>query len=281
MIIDQAAARLLNIEMSNVVADGLRILLILVLAVAVLRAGRRLLARFEKRLQVEDNQAGRSLHRSRTLALVSRSALGIVVWTLAVLQILLVLGFDLGPLIASAGIAGIALGFGAQSLVRDFLTGFFVLLEDQYALGDAIEIDGAAGVVERFTFRLTSVRALDGTLHHISNGQIKLVSNSSAGWSKAIIDVGVAYDEDLVKVRSALDRAGSALAEDPQVGPLMIGPVEFLGVETFGKSEVVVRVALKTVPGQRVTVARAYRERLKKTFEREGISAQAAANQTK
>lgn len=249
-----------------------RILVILAIAKLLIRAGHRLVGRLERRLLDEDTVAGRGTSRARTLAEVSRSVLNVVIWTFAFLQILGVLQINLGPLIAGAGIAGVALGFGAQSLVRDFLTGFFVLLEDQYAVGDFIEIGNAKGTVERFNLRVTSLRATDGTLHHVSNGEIKMVGNSSAGWTKAIVDVTVEFDEDLDKVERALTRAADELKDLPGVGPLVLGPAELLGVETIADGNLVMRVAIKTAPGQRMTVARAFRARVKKVFAEEGIS---------
>jgi moderate conductance mechanosensitive channel len=245
---------------------------VLVVANVLVRAGRRLVARLERRLLDEDKLAGRGSNRSRTLAEVSRSVLNVVVWTFALLQILGVLKIDLGPLIAGAGIAGVALGFGAQSLVRDFLTGFFVLLEDQYAVGDFIEIETAKGTVERFNLRVTSLRAMDGTLHHISNGNIRMVGNSSAGWTKAIVDITVEFGEDLDQVERALARAAEELKDHPDVGPLVLSSAEILGVETIADGNLVMRVAIKTAPGMRMTVARAFRARVKKVFAEESIS---------
>lgn len=259
-------------EIRNLVVRLLLIGLLLLLAFILIRAGNRVIDRVEKRLLNEDRLLGRSMSRSRTLAEVSRSVLRVVIWTFAVLEVMQLLGINLGPLIAGAGIAGVALGFGAQSLVRDFFSGFFVLLEDQYGVGDYVEIENAKGTVERFNLRLTSIRASDGTLHHISNGQIKMVGNSSAGWTKAIVDVTVEYDEDLDKVEQALVRAADELKDHPTVGALVLGPAEILGVESLGNGNVTMRVAIKTAPGKRMTVARAFRAQVKKVFAEEGIS---------
>jgi small-conductance mechanosensitive channel len=181
------------------------------------------------------------------------------------------IGIELAPMIAGAGLVGVALGFGAQSLVRDFLTGFFVVLEDQYSVGDRVDIDGVAGTVERFSLRLTSIRSIDGTLHHISNGNIKIASNTSAGWSKAIIDIGVPHSESLDKVKEALLRAAALLAADERVGALVDETPEILGVEEFTESQMKIRVAIKTVPGRQRPVARAYRQCIKEVFDQEGI----------
>jgi moderate conductance mechanosensitive channel len=248
-----------------------RILLTLVLALILLRAGRRLLNRFETRLNAQDARTDRHLNRSATLISILGHVLSITVWTIALLQVLGEIGIALGPMIAGAGLVGVALGFGAQSLVRDFLTGFFVILEDQYSVGDRVDIDGVAGTVERFSLRLTSVRSIDGTLHHISNGNIKIASNTSAGWSRAIIDVGVPHSENLKKVKEALLRAGSILAADEQVGPLVQETPDIMGVEEFTESQMKIRVAIKTIPGRQRPVARAYRRYIKEVFDEEGI----------
>ncbi|MGH2706676.1 MAG: mechanosensitive ion channel family protein, partial [Actinomycetota bacterium] len=176
-----------------------------------------------------------------------------------------------------AGIAGIALGFGAQSLVRDFLTGFFVLLEDQYRVGDLIEIrllsdaGTVRGKVERLSLRATSLRGSDGTLHQIANGVIQVVSNRSVGWSRAIVDIGVSYREDLNRVRETLLEAANELVADVELGPFITGAPEVLGVEELGESRVTVRMAARTLPGKQTVVARALRQRIKEAFDRQGI----------
>src|SRR2546426_5655725 len=188
-------------------SHGVRIVIIVAATYVLSRAARRLVSRLEHRLRTEDAEAGRSPQRSKTFAEVSRSVVTMVAWVIASLLILGELGLDLTPLIASASVVGVALGFGAQSLVRDFLTGFFVLFEDQYAIGDWIEVNTVAGAVERFTLRMTALRADDGTLHSIANGSIQRVANSSAGWARAVVDVGVAHEADLAKVSNAVVRA--------------------------------------------------------------------------
>ena len=232
---------------------------------------RRLIGSLEKRVVREDTATGRGAQRSKTLGHVVRGAVSVVTWSMAGLMVLGEVGLDLGPLLAGAGIIGIALGFGAQSLVRDFFSGFFVLLEDQYRIGDIVEIDGVTGVVETFTLRHTALRSLDGTLHHISNGNVQRASNSSAGWSRAIVDIGVDYSQDVEQVKEAVRIAGNALTRDP-VKTLIIEPPEVLGLEAFGESRLTLRIAVKVMPGQRATVERALRHELKRAFDQKGIS---------
>ena len=252
-------------------SHGVRIVIIVATAYVLSRAARKLLTRLEQRLRTEDAEAGRSPQRSKTLAEVSRSVVTMVAWVIATLLVLGELGLNLTPLVASASIVGVALGFGAQSLVRDFLTGFFVLLEDQYAIGDVVEIGQVAGTVERFTLRMTSLRSEDGTLHNIANGTIQRVSNSSAGWARALVDIGVALEADLQQVQDAFTTAGEALLADQEVSGMMLEPPDILGPQSMSESQVTIRVAIKTVPGRRAIVARAYRHEVKGALERSQI----------
>ena len=248
-------------------SHGVRIVIIVAITYLLSRAARRLVTRLEQRLRTEDAEAGRSPQRSKTFAEVSRSVVTMVGYVIASLLVLGELGLDLTPLIASASVVGVALGFGAQSLVRDFLTGFFVLLEDQYAIGDVVEIGQVTGAVERFTLRMTSLRSEDGTLHNIANGTIQRVSNSSAGWARALVDIGVALEADLQQVREAFTTAGEALLADEEVGAMVLEPPRILGPLAMSESQVIIRVAVKTLPGRRATVARAYRHEVKGVLE--------------
>jgi moderate conductance mechanosensitive channel len=254
-----------------------RILLILVLAMLVTRASRRVVRRFETHIAAEDIETTGSAQRATTLATLLGGAISVVVWLVASLQILAVFSINIAPVLASAGIAGVALGFGAQSLVRDFFTGFFILLEGQYRVGDWLELSdnleegGIWGVVERFSLRRTSIRGRDGTLHHIANGEIHRASNASAQWSTAIIDIDVPAGEPIPKVTDALLDAGVRLAADPQAGGLVLEAPKILGLEDLSGGSMSFRVSLKTVPGQRRSVARVYRRWVKQVFDEVGI----------
>lgn len=254
-----------------------RILLILLLALLAARASRRLVRRFEDRIIAEDVETTGSAQRAATLAALGGGGVSVVVWLIASLQILSELEIEIGPLLASAGIVGIALGFGAQSLVRDLLTGFFILLESQYRVGDWVEVGdsleegGIWGLVERFSLRRTSIRSRDGTLHHIANGEIKRASNASTQWSMAIIDIGIPAGEPIPRVTDALLEAGARLAADPEAGPMVLEAPKILGLEDLSGGSMSVRVAIKTVPGQRRSVARVYRRWVKQVFDEVGI----------
>jgi small conductance mechanosensitive channel len=238
---------------------------------------RGLLTRLERRLAVEDSQSGRNLLRSSTLVSVLRSIFSVAIWTVSTFMILDELGVPVGPLLTGAGIAGVAIGFGAQSLVRDFVTGFFVLLEDQYRVGDYVEVgivDGVQvkGTVERFSLRSTALRQSDGTLHQIPNGVMQVVSNRSAGWSQAILDIPVAYDQDLAEASSALEEASEKLMSGEEMGSFVTQKPEILGVEELGESRVTLRVVARTMPGKQRAVERAFRQEIKEAFHRHGIS---------
>ncbi|MGH2705356.1 MAG: mechanosensitive ion channel family protein [Actinomycetota bacterium] len=207
-------------------------------------------------------------HRSKTLASVLTSVLTVAIWLLAVMQVQGELGVKLGPMLAGAGIAGVALGFG----VRDFLGGFFILIEHQFRVGDQIEVAGVVGRLERFTLRMTSVRAIDGTLHHVPNGQMKRVANASADWSRALVDIQTPASERAAAVSAALDDAGGSLPKDPQIREFVVEPPKILGTEDLRGPNVTTRVAIGVIPGNRVTVARSYRQHVKEAFERAGIS---------
>jgi small-conductance mechanosensitive channel len=199
----------------------------------------------------------------------------VVVWTVAVLLVLGELGISLGPLIAGAGIAGVALGFGAQSLVRDYLTGFFILLENQFGVGDGIEVmvngQMIAGKVEALSLRTTDLRAFDGTLHIVPNGNVLLVSNKSKGWARAIVDVGVAFGEDLDRVRDVLEELFTELKSDDRLRDAFFTGPEMLGVERLAGTDVVVRVVGETRPSRRGDIERELRARIKQRFIERGI----------
>src|SRR5262249_45118442 len=178
-------------------------------------------------------------------------------------------GIELGPLIAGAGIIGVALGFGSQSLVKDFLSGIFILIEDQFGVGDIVTLDGeTSGVVDAVSLRTTRLRSVDGTLWHVPNGDIRRVGNQSQHWSRALIDIEVAYNTDLEHAESVIATVAEALAqEDPRI----LETPEVWGVEALGANGVTVRLVVKTRPSEQAGVGRELRRRLKVALEQEGI----------
>jgi small conductance mechanosensitive channel len=208
----------------------------------------------------------RALARAQTLALVLRSIASTVIWTIAVIMILGELGVSLGPLIAGAGIAGVALGFGAQSLVKDFLSGIFMLIEDQYGVGDIIDVGVASGTVEDVTLRTTQLRDTSGTVWYVPNGTIVRVGNMSQDWARAVLDVEVTTDSDLARALGALKAAVDGLWEDPEWSARILEEPEVLGVERLGPTGITLRTLVKTRPAEQFMVMREMRRRVYDSF---------------
>ncbi len=209
--------------------------------------------------------------RAKTLGSILRSTATAVIYTIAILMSLAEFDVNLGPLIAGAGIAGIALGFGAQSIVRDFLSGFFMLVEDQYAVGDIIDIGEAAGVVEGISLRTTQLRDVNGTLWYVPNGEIHRVANKSQQWARAVLDIEVAYDTDIDLATRVIKEVADEVWHEHLDNATIIEEPEIWGVEMFGESAIAIRLVVKTEPGEQFMTGRVIRGRLVAAFEREGI----------
>jgi moderate conductance mechanosensitive channel len=265
-----------------------RILLIVVLAFIITRIVRRLVARFgvrmerriELRLQqahargaISDTQRFRSRRFQRLHAItgVMRGVIDATIWITAILLVLSELGVRLQPILAGAGLAGIVIGFGAQQLVRDVLSGIAMLVEDQYGVGDWIEVDGKIGQVERVGLRSTAFRDVDGVVHHVLNGYIQRVGNLSQEWARATFDVPVALDADVPAAKRLIDEVAQGLAADPLWGQDIIGRPEIWGVQSFGPQGLTIRVVIPTLPLRNWDVARQLRERLKLAFDDVGM----------
>jgi small-conductance mechanosensitive channel len=252
----------------------LRILVIVLLAAVAARLGARVAQRSVRSLGTRSPlraPSPRSDQRAQTLAGVAASMVRIFVWTIAGLLVMDTIGFNLGPLIAGASVVGVALGFGAQSLVRDFLSGFFVLVEDQFGVGDVITIAETTGTVEEINLRVTRLRATDGTVWFVPNGEIRKVGNSAKEWARAIVDVMVPNRADLAAATSAIAEEAAALAKDPAWAEAVLEEPEVLGVESLGADNVTVRVSTKTTPTARVSVARELRTRISARLRRDGV----------
>jgi small conductance mechanosensitive channel len=210
----------------------------------------------------------RAEQRIDALSSVLRSVVTFVIWAVALLMGLAAAGNDLAPLLAGAGVLGVAIGFGSQSLVRDFLSGMFILIEDQFGVGDIVDLGDASGTVEAVSLRTTRLRAVDGTVWHMPNGEISRVGNMSQHWSRALLDVEVAYDTDLVHARSVIKRVADELwREDTSI----LDEPEMWGVEQLGASGIALRLVVKTTPSTQWKVSRELRERIKLAFDAEGI----------
>ena len=209
--------------------------------------------------------------RLNSISAVVGSTTTIIVWSIALVIAFGELGINLGPMIAGLGIAGVALGFGAQSLVKDCIAGLFMLLEDQYGIGDVVDLDEATGVVEKVSLRTTVLRGLDGTVWHVPNGEVRRVGNMSQLWSAALVDVDVAYDSDLAAARRVIiDRTIEVCGSDEWVDSVIDEPT-LLGVEALGADGITIRLTVKTVPGAQWALQRALREELKAALDDAGI----------
>ena len=250
--------------------SGLRIAIIVLGGIVGCRSVRILATRLEGLIAgAAPNEE--EVQRARTLARVIRSTALVTVVIIAGLMILLELGLDITPLIAGAGVVGVALGLGAQSLISDVIGGFFILLEDQFAVGDAIQVGSIGGSVEKMTLRATFLRDLEGTLHVIPNGEIRIVSNRTKDWSRAVLNLGVAYEEDIGRAMAALGEIGRDFYQDEEFAPLLLGEPTVTGIEALGDWTMTIRIMVKTEPGKQWEVARELRRRVKESFEREGI----------
>ncbi|MFZ8997799.1 MAG: mechanosensitive ion channel family protein [Ilumatobacteraceae bacterium] len=209
--------------------------------------------------------------RAASISQVLANTAVVAIWTLGIVTVLDIVGIQLGPLIAGAGIAGVALGFGAQSLVKDCIAGLFMLAEDQYGIGDVVDLGEAIGVVEEVSLRTTVLRGLDGTVWHVPNGVVQRVGNKSQLWSVAVLDVDVAYDTDLVRARELLHRAASEVCDSEDFAPQVLESPTVLGVETLGADGVTLRLTVKVEPGTQWALQRAMREHVKTVFDREAI----------
>ena len=211
-------------------------------------------------------QAAEAKKRAHTLGNILRHALILVISFIALLMILGELGIQLGPLLATAGIGALAVGFGAQSLVKDVISGFFIILENQYRIGDAIEVAGVSGLVESVSLRRTVLRDLEGKVHTIPNGEIKIVSNLSKEWARSVLDVGISYREDVDHVLEILGQIGSELAAEEPWKSAILELLQVFGVEPSGDSQLVIRVVAKTVPPKQWEVGRELRK-MKNLFQ--------------
>jgi moderate conductance mechanosensitive channel len=276
------AADFTNVYLAGPVRLVLRIAFVLLLAVLLRLAARRLISRLTMRASAAHARAGleaaddgprhgvfgdRRSQRATALASVLSNAASVTIFTVAGVIILGDLGLNLAPVLASAGVLGIAIGFGAQNLVKDFLAGIFMLLEDQYGVGDVVDIDTVTGTVEAVSLRLTRVRDVNGVVWHIRNGTIKRSGNQTHGWARAVVDFPVPAQVPITSARGSLERAAVAMWEEPAWRAMMLDRPQVWGVEDVSADTVVIRIAARTAPQVRLEVARELRERLKSALD--------------
>lgn len=209
--------------------------------------------------------------RIETLSSVARYSVGLTVLVVVSIMALKEMGVDIGPVLAAAGVVGLAVGFGAQNLVQDVISGFFILMDDQVRVGDVVQVGGQSGLVERVNLRMIVLRDLEGNVHFVRNGKIDIVTNMTKEYSRYIFDVGVSYREDVDEVMGVIREVDEALRADPEYGPLILEPIEILGLDQFADSAVVIRARTKTKPIEQWRVGREFNRRLKKRFDELGI----------
>ncbi len=282
-------SRFVATTLAEFIPTALRILFILVVAWVLHRLVRRAIRKFVSGLSAQGLERltsvrakgplastkpldlRRATMRTETIGGVLRSLASVAIWTVALLMIVGEFGVSLGPLIAGAGIVGVALGFGSQRLVQDFLSGIFMILEDQYGVGDIIDAGEAMGTVEAMGLRTTRLRDIKGTVWHIPNGEFSRVGNFSQEWSRALLDIGVAYGTDLGHASEVIKRVAVGLYEDDAWQALFVDEPVVWGVHDLGESEIAIRLVMKVVPAEQWKVEREMRRRLKDTFDAEGI----------
>ncbi|MEX0791010.1 MAG: mechanosensitive ion channel family protein [Actinomycetota bacterium] len=265
----------------TILGPVLRIAGVLLIAIIASKVLQRVIDRVVKRVTVrsltltagtgDGFAAERSAVRGETLTGVLKALTSIGIWVLATLVILGEVGIELAPLIAGLGIVGIALGFGAQNLVSDFVSGLFMLAEDQFGIGDIVEIDGTPGTVENVGLRTTQIRALDGMLWTLRNGEIKRIGNANKGWTRVILDIGVAYDTDILHAGDVILAAVEQARQDPDLADKFRDDPEIWGVENLGDDSVVIRLVCKCAPAGHWQLSRDLRGRIKQALDQEGI----------
>ncbi|WP_232247318.1 mechanosensitive ion channel family protein [Kitasatospora azatica] len=282
----QHAAGWLDANWQAWVEGAVRIILIVVLALVLRAVVRKLIDQFIHRMTREAENSDtetssrlggllvnteRRQQRSAAIGSVLRSVASFSIMGTAALMVLSGVGVDLAPLLASAGVAGVAIGFGARNLVTDFLSGVFMIMEDQYGVGDEIDMGVATGTVLEVGLRVTKLRGANGEIWYIRNGEVKRIANMSQGWSTATVDVQVGYREDLDRVKDLILATAAELVKDSPWDELLWEPVQVLGVESVAADTVVLRIEARTMPGQAALLTRELRLRLKNAFDAAGI----------
>ncbi len=257
------------------VKTGLRVVTILFFAWIATKVLKKVLQRLERKLTEDSDQTdeppSESQKRIETIVRLTRQGVMLVLWLTVSLMLLMEFGVEIGPIIASAGIVGLAVGFGAQNLVRDFISGFFVILENQVRVGDVAIVNGTGGLVEKINFRTIVLRDLAGVVHIFPNGSIQTMSNVTNEWSAYVFDIGVAYKEDTDRVIETMREVGRAMRDDGEYGRLMLEDVDIFGVDQFADSAVVIKGRIKTRPIRQWEVGREFLRRIKQAFDRQGI----------
>lgn len=253
--------------------NGVKMLLIAIGAYILIKISKKSVERVVKMVVVSDRYLTKQAEEKReaTLIRIFSWASKIIILLVAMLMILQEIGIPVGPILAGAGILGLAIGFGGQYLIRDLISGFFIILENQYRVGDVVNFDGTGGLVEDISLRMTTLRDLDGTVHHVPHGDIKRVANLSKDFARVNLNIGVSYSSKLDHVIQIVNEVGNALAQDTEWKELIVKPPQFLRVEDFADSAVVIKILGDTLPLKQWEVTGELRKRIKIAFDKEGI----------
>lgn len=252
---------------------GIKILAIVVVAYAIQKSGGVFIERATRKIIVPDRFLSREAEKKRedTLIRILSTLLQVLVWVVASLMVIQEFGFAVGPFLAAAGVAGLALGFGGQYLIRDLISGLFIIMENQYRINDVVCFGDTCGTVEDITLRMTTLRDMDGDVHHIPHGEITKVSNLTKDFSRINLNVGVSYDAKLEHVIKVANEVGQNLAQDPEWKDHIIEAPQFLRVDDFADSSVVIKIFGKVAPAQQWAATGELRKRLKIAFDNQGI----------
>ena len=247
--------------------EGVRIFLIIILTLTAIKVVQLLMDKLFHRLFRNHKNDMEIQKRTDTLKSVVKNIINITIVVVAIMMILDQLDVPIGPLLTTAGVAGVAIGFGAQQLVRDFINGFFILLDDQVRVGDVVDIAGKSGLVENVNLRMITLRDLAGNVHFVRNGEVTVVTNMTKEYSRYVFDIGVAYREDVDQVIEVVKRVDTELRDDPEFKNDILEPIEILGLDKFADSAVIIKARTKTVPIRQWAVGREFNRRLKKKFD--------------
>lgn len=252
-------------------SNGIRIVFIMLFTWIFLKIKKKVTERFIAFLIKQKMDDIEFQKRTQTLGTIIRYVLTAVILSIASMMILKELGINIGPVLAAAGIVGLAVGFGAQSLVKDVISGFFIILEDQIRVGDVVEIGGKGGLVEKIGLKTTVLRDLAGNVHFVPNGEIKVVTNMTKEFSRYVLEINVAYKEDVDRVIEVIKDIDEELRNDPEFKDDIIEPIEILGLDQFASSSVVIKARTTTMPIKQWRIGREFNRRIKKRFEELGI----------
>ncbi len=259
----------LKIYLDNIVgwflSSGLRILLILILMFLSLKIAKIISKRIL--IALTKNKDEEFIKRADTLNSMIRYLMSIGIIIIASIMIIGDLGIEIGPILAAAGIVGFAVGFGAQNLVKDIISGFFIILEDQIRVGDVVEIAGKGGLVEKITLKMIILRDIAGNVHYVPNGSIDVVTNMTKEYSRYLFDIGVAYREDVDEVIKVIEQVDETLRNDPEFKDDILEPIEILGLDQFANSSIIIKARTKTKPIKQWRIGREFNRRLKRKFD--------------